>query len=99
MDITLLYFDGCPNWKLTDDRLKVIAAERPDLTVTRRVVDTVEEAGRVGFHGSPSVLVDGVDVFADEDAGIGLACRVYATPDGPAGAPTLGQLRAAITDA
>jgi len=99
MDITLLYFDGCPNWKLTDDRLKMIAAERPDLTVTRRVVDTVEEAERVGFHGSPSVLVDGVDVFANEDARVGLACRVYATPDGPAGAPTLGQLRAAITDA
>jgi hypothetical protein len=67
--------------------------------VTRRRVRTSEEAERVGFHGSPSILVNGVDAFADGDAGIGLACRVYATPDGPAGAPTLEQLRAVITDA
>ena len=99
MNIVLWYFDGCPNWKLADQRLTEIAAERPYVTVARHVVDTVEEAERVGFHGSPSILVDGVDVFADGDAGIGLACRVYITPDGPAGAPTLEQLRAVISDA
>ncbi len=99
MDIALLYFDGCPNWKVADERLTEIAAERPDITVTRRVVDTVEEAERVGFHGSPSILVDGVDALADGEASVGLACRVYATPDGPAGAPTLEQLRAVIIGA
>lgn len=99
MDIALLYFDGCPNWKVIDQRLTEIAAERPDIVVTRHQVDTIEEAERVGFHGSPSILVNGVDAFAAGDAGIGLACRVYTTPDGPAGAPTLEQLRAAIDDA
>ncbi len=96
MDIALLYFDDCPNWKITDERLAVIADERPDLTVTRHLVDTLEEAERIGFHGSPSILVKGVDVFAEPDAGIGLSCRVYRTPDGPAGAPTVEQLRAAL---
>ena len=99
MNIDLWYFDGCPNWKLADQRLTEIAAERPDVTLARHVVDTVEEAERVGFRGSPSILVDGVDVFAAGDAGIGLACRVYLTPDGPAGAPTLEQLRAVSRDA
>jgi len=42
--------------------------------------------------------VDGVDAFADGIAGVGLACRVYATPDGSAGSPTLDQLRAVIND-
>lgn len=98
MDITLLYFDDCPNWKVADERLTAIAAERADLTVTRRLVDTVEEAERVGFHGSPSILVDGVDIFAEPDAGVGLSCRVYRTPDGLAGAPTMEQLRAALAD-
>lgn len=93
-----MYFDGCPNWKIADERVAEIAAERPDVRVTRRQVRTFEEAQRVGFHGSPSILVDGVDPFAAADAGIGLACRVYATPGGTAGAPTLEQLRAAITD-
>jgi hypothetical protein len=99
MRIELQYLDGCPNWKLTDDRLRVLAAESPDIEVTRHALDTVEDAVRVGFHGSPSVLVDGVDVFAGKDMAVGLACRVYYTPDGPAGAPTLDQLRAATTDA
>lgn len=96
MDIALLYFDDCPNWKIADERLVAIAAERPDLTVSRHLVDTLEEAERVGFHGSPSILVNGVDVFAEPDAGVGLSCRVYRTPDGPAGAPTIEQLRAAL---
>jgi len=98
MDITLLYFDDCPNWRVADERLAAIAAERADLTVTRHLVDTLEEAERVGFHGSPSILVDGVDVFAEPDAGVGLSCRVYRTPEGLAGAPTLEQLRAALAD-
>ena len=99
MDITLLYFDDCPNWKIADERLAAIAAERADLKVTRHLVNTPEEAERVGFHGSPSILVDGVDVFAEPCAGVGLSCRVYHTPDGLAGAPTLEQLRAALARA
>ena len=98
MDITLLYFDDCPNWRVADERLAAIAAERADLTVTHHLVDTLEEAERVGFHGSPSILVDGVDVFAEPDAAVGLSCRVYRTPNGLAGAPTMEQLRAALAD-
>lgn len=98
MDITLLYFDDCPNWRVADERLAAIAAERADLIVTRHLVDTLEEAERVGFHGSPSILVDGVDLFAEPDAGVGLSCRVYRTPEGLAGAPTMEQLRVALAD-
>ncbi|KRE62875.1 hypothetical protein [Nostocoides sp. Soil756] len=96
MDITLLYFDDCPNWKIADERLAVITADRPDLTVSRHLVETLEEAERVGFHGSPSILVDGVDVFAEPNTGVGMSCRVFHTPDGLAGAPTVDQLRAAL---
>ena len=96
MDIALLYFNDCPNWKIADERLAIIAAERADLTVSRHLVETVEEAERVGFHGSPSILVDGVDLFADPDTAVGLSCRVYVTPDGLAGSPTVDQLRAAL---
>lgn len=96
MDVSLLYFDSCPNWKVADQRLAAIAAERPDVVVTRHRVETVEEAERLGFHGSPSILVDGVDVFAEPGAGVGLSCRVYRTPAGLAGTPTMEQLRAAL---
>lgn len=96
MEITLQYFDGCPNWKVAEQRLVSLVAQRPDAVLVRQIVDTVEEAERVGFHGSPSILIDGVDVFSGSGASVGLACRRYLTPDGADGAPSLEQLKAAI---
>ena len=99
MDITLLYFEDCPNWKVADERLAVIAAERPDVTVTRHLVENPAEAERVGFLGSPSIQVDGVDLFAEPGSQVGLSCRRYPTPGGHEGAPTLEQLRVVFADA
>jgi hypothetical protein len=96
MDVTLLYFDDCPHWEIADGHLQTLAAEIDGLVIDRHVVDTPEEAVRVEFRGSPSIIVDGVDVFADPSDPVGLSCRVYQTPDGPAGSPTLDQLRAAL---
>jgi hypothetical protein len=98
MDITLLYFEDCPNWTLADERLTAIAAERPDIRLTSHLVETAQEAERIRFHGSPSILVDGVDVFAEPGSAVGLSCRRYLTPDGYEGAPTLEQLRAVLAD-
>ena len=97
VDITLLYFEDCPNWEQIVGHLDVLASEIPDLTVTRRLVTTDQEAREVGFHGSPSILVEGVDAFGPRDAPVGLSCRVYQTPDGLAGSPTLQQLRDALS--
>jgi hypothetical protein len=58
-------------------------------------VATPEDAERLRFVGSPTVLVDGHDPFADGGA-FGLSCRVYPTLDGLAGAPTVEQLREAL---
>jgi len=96
MDVTLLYFEDCPNWETANCHLRTLQAEIAGLWVTRHVVETPEEATRVGFRGSPSIIVDGVDVFADPAAPVGLSCRVYQTPDGLAGSPTLEQLRTAL---
>ncbi len=96
MDVTLLYFDVCPNWLVASAHLDALAAEHPGMAITRHVVDTPEEAERTRFRGSPSILVDGVDLFADPEDPVGLSCRVYQTSDGPAGSPTLDQLRDAL---
>jgi len=61
MEITLQYFEGCPNWKVADQHINELVHEFPQITVSRQLVDTVEEAERVGFRGSPSILFDGVD--------------------------------------
>jgi hypothetical protein len=99
MDITLLYFDDCPNWKVADERLSAIAAERADIRMSRHLVGTATEAERTRFHGSPSILVDGVDVFAEPGSEVGLSCRRYLTPVVYQGAPTLDQLRVALAGA
>lgn len=45
------------------------------------------------------MLVDGIDPFADERTHVGLACRMFRTPAGIAGSPTVEQLREAGTRA
>ena len=98
MKVTLLYFDDCPNWVEADQHLILLQAEIPDLETVRQQVETPEDAERLGFRGSPSILIDGVDPFADPDAPVGLSCRIYTTPSGPAGSPTLQQLRDVLTN-
>lgn len=95
MKLELLYFAECPNWGIAAERLDAVASRR-GLVVERRIVTTAEDAQEAGCRGSPTILVDGRDPFATGDEPFGLACRVYATPDGPAGSPTIEQLAAAI---
>ena len=96
MKVTLLYFDDCPNWVEANSHLEVIAAEVSGVEIERRIVDTPEVAEELGFRGSPTVLLDGRDLFADDEAPVGLSCRIYETPSGAAGSLTLSQLRTAL---
>jgi hypothetical protein len=60
-------------------------------------VETPEDAERLRFIGSPTILLDGEDPFAEgTEPSFGLTCRVYHTPDGLAGTPTLEQLRTVL---
>jgi len=93
--IELQYFPGCPHWELAADRVREVA-ERRGLHVTYRVIDNDAEATRVRFRGSPTILIDGRDAFASGDEPVGLSCRLYATPDGMQGAPTIDQLDALL---
>ncbi len=99
MEITLQYFDGCPNWEVLDHRIAEALHGRTDASIIRQRVGTTEEAVRLGFHGSPTILIDGIDPFAEPSAPVGLACRVFRTPNGLAGSPTLEQLHAAFSEA
>ena len=97
--MTVLYFDGCPNWQVANERLRtaMALAGRGDVRVEHRLVTTAEQAEAAGFHGSPTVLVNGQDPFADPDAPVGLSCRVFRTEAGLAGAPTVEQLLAVLS--
>ena len=97
INVTLVYFDGCPNWQFTNARLESLAGEI-GFELERRKIETVEDAERLKFRGSPTVLIDDEDPFASGDEPVGLSCRVYRTENnGLAGAPTEGQLREVLT--
>lgn len=46
---------------------------RSDQPIRRQRVETPEEAERVGFGGSPTILVDGIDPFPDPAGPAGYA--------------------------
>lgn len=73
MEITLQYVDDCPNWKITDAHLTALINDHGiDATLHHQLIDTPDAAAEHGFRGSPTVLIDGIDPFADPDAPVGL---------------------------
>lgn len=97
MRVELLWSRGCPNWRETDDRLREalrLAGAAAEAVLVQ--VATPEEAERLRFRGSPTVLIDGADPFAEESDPVGLSCRVFRTAEGLRGAPTLEQLVEAL---
>jgi hypothetical protein len=52
-----------------------------------------DEATRLKFLGSPHFRVDGEDLWHEEREIYSLSCRVYPTPEGIKGFPTVQMLR------
>jgi hypothetical protein len=100
MKVEILYFDGCPPYLRAKETLRgVLAREGVEADVELVAVNSDEEARRLGFPGSPTIRVDGEDLFpVPERAGYALGCRMYATPEGLKGLPTATMLRAALAE-
>ena len=98
VDVTVLYFDGCPSWQTAFERVHAASARTGvQVQVTTRAVESTDDADHLGFTGSPTILLDGSDPFAQPGEISAMACRVYATPDGLSGSPTVDQLVDALT--
>ncbi len=97
--ITILHTPGCPNVALVRQRLTDALTRVPG-PAPRVVIEEVadpEEAGRRRFHGSPALLVDGIDPFTSPETPPAFACRTYRTETGVEGAPSVDQIVAALT--
>ena len=102
MKIQLLYFAGCPGYERLLPVLRRIAAEvGADGDVELQAVETLEEAERRRFLGSPSVRVDGEDIEPGAAArtDFGLKCRLYRSPGQASGQPSEDLIRAALSRA
>jgi hypothetical protein len=98
VNVRLLYFEDCPSWRQANEHLDSLRSEYSDLTIQLELVDTPEKAIETNFRGSPSIMVDDQDLFGADTAEVGLSCRIYQTPTGLAGCPTLDQIRTALED-
>jgi len=99
VQVKVLYFEDCPNWKVARQRLRDAIETTglgQEVEVGYQAVETPEEAERVGFPGSPTILVEGRDPWAENDGPAGLSCRIYQTEHGPDGAPSVAQLAEAL---
>jgi hypothetical protein len=91
VEVRLVYIDAFPNWLVASRRLRwaLDRLGRADLAVSPVRVGTDEGAAAIGFAGSPTILIDGLDLFPPIHALTGgRACRLYKTWAGLAGAPT-----------
>jgi hypothetical protein len=100
MEIELLTIPGCLHSvsarELFAGALALEGIDPALLTVTEIITDA--DAAAASFHGSPSFIVDGTDLFPS-NAAPSVSCRVYPSQRGLSGQPDLESLRAAIRGA
>ncbi|MFZ4895237.1 thioredoxin family protein [Plantibacter sp. Mn2098] len=100
MRIELLHIVDCPNTEIAAERLRAALDEtgHQKVQVTRTELTSAPVSASIPFSGSPTILIDGEDAFPSDGRTPDLACRVYPTPDGLAGSPTLDQLVAVLSE-
>ncbi len=103
LPVTYLFSRACPSHEEGLELLREAAAAS-GVGVNVEVVEvlTDEDAGRLGFPGSPTYLAAGRDLFPREDLGhapAADACRAYPRPGGRIGPlPHPGDLAAALRE-
>jgi copper chaperone CopZ len=80
MKVQVLYFEGCPNHEPAIALARQLIADLGlDASVEEVEVQGAEDAERMRFLGSPTVIVDGVDIepCARNRTDFGFCCRTY----------------------
>lgn len=82
--VELLYFEGCPGYRNAEQNLKgALLREGVHSEVELVAVNTDEEAEALKLPGSPTVRLDGRDLFpVGERHDWRLGCRLYPSLDG-----------------
>jgi hypothetical protein len=100
MELVVLTVADCPNATAFEERLAAAVTGWPHAVVRRRVIASEQEAAEEGMHGSPTLLVDGADPFAEPGQPTSLSCRLYRDASGRTGpVPSVKELRRALAAA
>jgi hypothetical protein len=101
MKIEVFYFDGCPNHESAVERVRqVLAEEGFSAEVLEVNVSEPSIAQQVGFLGSPSIRVNGLDVEPEArgERAYGMMCRTYTVNGRREGLPSHEMLRQAMRE-
>ncbi len=102
MRIQFLYYEDCPSHEDGLQRLRqAVAAEGIQAPIEVIKVESEAQAESLRFIGSPTILIDGVDI-APVPSGVPyrLTCRTYRLEDGSFGPlPSPAMIRAALQKA
>lgn len=80
--LEVLYFAGCPSWQRAWEELGAVLAELDcEVPVRLRNVTRMAPDELHGFAGSPTIRVDGADLFGYSGPAV-MACRRYEDADG-----------------
>ena len=79
MHITFLYYEDCPSHEQGLERLRqVLAEEGVESEIEIIKVETEAQAQQYHFVGSPTILIDGVDIVPPPPGTpYNLTCRAY----------------------
>ncbi|HVM31422.1 MAG TPA: proline dehydrogenase family protein [Candidatus Limnocylindrales bacterium] len=87
MRVELLVTPSCPHADESEANVRqALTVDGREPSVQRIYVGDLDHAAGLGFHGSPTLRIDGRDVVPPApDSPIGLACRLYPQPQGTLG--------------
>ena len=85
MRVAIQYFDGCPSWRVAEERLRDVLGElgMPDLIIERERVETLERAQELRFRGSPTVLIEEVSLRVMRSIRPATGPQIAARPEPP----------------
>ena len=80
MKVTFQYFEACPNSVETLKSLKELVKDQKIAADELEVIEVpdLKSAEESLFQGSPTILIDGIDIYTNQKpTGFNYSCRVY----------------------
>ena len=92
-----MHFEGCPGSTEVLGILENVVVQEGLAAEILPVIPDPDDWS--DFPGSPTILVNGEDLFpAERRATRAASCRIYATPEGPKNHPTATMVREALVE-
>src|SRR5438093_9416610 len=100
MRVEVLYFEGCPNHAPTVERVRAEVSRGLAKEIEEVEIHDQAEAEALGFLGSPSVRINGLDIEREARnlKSFGMSCRTYLEGTVRGGSPSSDLIGRALNE-